>query len=69
MSEGRFDDSERMLRQAFALDRARGDRLATARSLAQLGKAYLRQKRLCPSLAADRGGDGIDQSRLGATIR
>ena len=66
-AEERFDDSERMLRQALALDRARGDRLATARSLAQLGKAYLRQKRFAQALPPIEEATWIDQSLLGAT--
>jgi tetratricopeptide (TPR) repeat protein len=66
MSEGRFADSERVLRQALALDRAGGDRLATARSLAQLGKAYLRQKRYAEALPLVEEAAAIDQQCLGA---
>lgn len=67
MSEGRFADSERVLRQALALDRADGDRLATARSLAQLGKADLRQKRYAEALPPIEEATAIDQHRLGAS--
>ncbi len=67
MSEGRFADSERVLRRALALDRADGDRLATARSLAQLGKAYLRQKRYGEALPPIEEATAIDQRRLGAS--
>ena len=65
-AEGRFDDSERVLRQALALDRAKGDKLATARSLAQLGKAYLRQKRFAEALPPIEEAAAIDQDRLAA---
>lgn len=67
LSEGQFTDSERVLRRALALDRDRGDRLAAARSLAQLGKAYLRQKRYAEALPPIEEATAIDQSRLGPT--
>jgi tetratricopeptide (TPR) repeat protein len=67
MAEERFDDCERILRQALALDRAGGDRLATARSLAQLATAYLRQKRFAEALPLIEEATSIDQHRLGAT--
>jgi tetratricopeptide (TPR) repeat protein len=67
MSEGMFADSERVLRRALAIDRASGDRLAAARSLAQLGKAYLRQKRYTEALPLIEKAAAIDQDRLGPT--
>ncbi|MGH7029271.1 MAG: tetratricopeptide repeat protein [Stellaceae bacterium] len=67
VSETKFSDSERVLRRALALDRAGGDRLATARSLAQLGKAFLRQKRFAEALPPIEEAAAIDQDRLGAT--
>ncbi len=66
-AEERFDDGERVLRRALALDRASGDPLAAARSLAQLGKAYLRQKRFAEALPLIEQATSIDQDRLGAT--
>jgi tetratricopeptide (TPR) repeat protein len=66
-AEDRFDDSERALRQALALDRAGGDRLAVARSLAQLGNLYLRQKRFAEALQPIEEATLIDQEHLGAT--
>lgn len=67
MSEGRFAESERVLRQALVLDQAGGDRLATARSLAQFGKAYLRQKRYAEALPLAEEAAAIDQQQLGTT--
>ncbi|HEY3909318.1 MAG TPA: tetratricopeptide repeat protein [Stellaceae bacterium] len=67
VSQARFADGERLLRRAIALDRAGGDRLATARSLAQLGKAYLRQKQFAKALPPIEEAAAIDQDRLGAT--
>jgi tetratricopeptide (TPR) repeat protein len=66
-SEGKFADGKRVLRQALTLDRARGDWLATARSLAQLGKVYLRQKRYLEALPLVEEATAIDQERLGPT--
>jgi tetratricopeptide (TPR) repeat protein len=65
-AEGRFDDSEPILRRALALDRAGADPLATARSLAQLAKAYIRQKRFDEALPLIEEATSIDQQRLGA---
>ncbi len=67
VSQARFEDGERVLRRALALDRAGGDRLATARSLAQLGKAYLRQKQFAQALPPIEEAAAIDQRRLGPT--
>jgi tetratricopeptide (TPR) repeat protein len=66
-AEGQFDDSERTLHQALALDRSAGDELATARSLAQLANAYMRQKRFAQALPLVEEATAIDQRRLGAT--
>jgi tetratricopeptide (TPR) repeat protein len=66
-AEDRFSDSERALREALALDRAKGDRLASARSLAQLGNLYLRQKRFAEALPPIEEATLIDQEHLGAT--
>ena len=66
-AQGRFADSERLLRQALAVDRPAGDRLATARDLAQLAKAYIRQKRFSEALPLIEEATLIDQQRLGAT--
>ncbi len=66
-AEGRFDESERILLQAVALDRSAGDQLATARSLAQLANAYMRQKRFTQALPLVEEATAIDQQRLGAS--
>lgn len=65
----RYRESEKVLRRALALDRAGEgeDGLATARSLAQLGNAYLRQKRFAEALPLLEDAARIDQSRLGPT--
>jgi tetratricopeptide (TPR) repeat protein len=65
-SEERFDHSERVLRQALALDRVRGDQLAVARSLAQLANTYMRAKRFADALPLIEEATAIDQARLGA---
>lgn len=66
-AEARFDDSERSLRQALALDRAAGDRLAAARDLARLAEAYLRQKRHAAALPPIEEAAAIDQEHLAAS--
>jgi len=66
-AERQFDASERILHRALALDRASGDRLAIARSLAQLAKAYIRQSRFTEALPLIEEATLIDQQRLGAT--
>lgn len=65
----RFDESERIFRQALALDRrtAGEDGLATARSLAQLANVFVRWKRFADALPLIEEATRIDQSRLGAT--
>ncbi|HUC71361.1 MAG TPA: tetratricopeptide repeat protein [Stellaceae bacterium] len=65
-AEGKFEQSERVLRQALARDRATGDKLATARSLAQLGNTYLRQKRFAEALPPIEEAAWIDQGHLAA---
>lgn len=64
-AEEEFAQSERILRQAVALDRAAGDEPAEARSLAQLANAYLRQKRFADALPPIEQAIMIDQRRLG----
>ncbi|HEV2097890.1 MAG TPA: tetratricopeptide repeat protein, partial [Stellaceae bacterium] len=66
-AEGRFVGSEQILRRALAADRAGADQLAVARSLAQLAKAYIRQKRFNQALPLIEEATSIDQRRLGAT--
>jgi tetratricopeptide (TPR) repeat protein len=63
----KFDDSERALRQALALDRADGDSLAAARSLAALGDTYLREKRYSAALPPIEEATLTDQTSLGST--
>jgi tetratricopeptide (TPR) repeat protein len=65
-AEERFEDSERILLRALALDRAAGNQLATARSLTQLANAYIRQRRFAQALPLIEEGTMIDQRRLGA---
>lgn len=67
VAEGRFADGERVLGRALALDRTGGDRLAVARSLAQLSKAYMRQQRFAAALPLIEEATAIDQARLGPT--
>ena len=66
VGEGRFAAGEDILRRALALDRKSGDRLATARSLAQLANAYIRQKRYAEALPPIEEATLIDQQELGA---
>jgi tetratricopeptide (TPR) repeat protein len=66
VGEGRFAAGDDTLRRALALDRASGDRLATARSLAQLASAYIRQKRFAEALPAIEEATLLDQQQLGA---
>ncbi len=65
-AQEKFDDAERVLRQALALDRARGDGFATARTLARLADSYLRQKRFSEALRQIEEAILIDQDQLGA---
>lgn len=65
VGEGRFAAGEDTLRRALTLDRAGGDRLATARSLAQLANAYIRQKRFAEALPPIEEATLIDQHELG----
>jgi len=64
-AQDEFADSERVLQQALTLDRGSGDQLATARSLAALANAYLRQKRPAPALPLIEEATLIDQTGLG----
>jgi tetratricopeptide (TPR) repeat protein len=64
-AEDNFDGAQAMLRQAVALDRAGGDTLAAARSLAALGNAYLRQKHFAEALPPIEEAAAIDQQHLG----
>jgi tetratricopeptide (TPR) repeat protein len=63
----RYREGDEALRRAVALDRAGDgeDGLGTARSLAQLGNALLRQKRFVEALPPIEEAARIDQSRLG----
>jgi tetratricopeptide (TPR) repeat protein len=65
----RYREGDEALRRAVALDRAGDgeDGLATARTLAQLGNALLRQKRFAEALPPIEEAARIDQSRLGST--
>jgi tetratricopeptide (TPR) repeat protein len=63
-AEENFDAAVVALQQAVALDRARGDSLAAARSLAALGNADLRQKRFADALPPIEEATAIDQDRL-----
>jgi tetratricopeptide (TPR) repeat protein len=63
----KFADSERVLQQALALDRAKGDELGTARSLAALAGDYLRQKHFAAALPPIEEAALIDQTHLGPT--
>lgn len=64
-AQRKFADSERVLRQALALDRGSGDELATARSLAALANTYLRQKHPAVALPLIEEATLIDQTCLG----
>jgi len=58
-----FGDSERVLRRALNLDRARNNEPATARSLSQLAGLYMRQRRFAAALPLIEEATAIDQSR------
>jgi tetratricopeptide (TPR) repeat protein len=64
-AEERFDESDRVLEAAVALDRAAHDEAATARSLAQLANTLLRAKRVTAALPLIEEATALDQSRLG----
>jgi tetratricopeptide (TPR) repeat protein len=66
-NDGEFATSENTLRRVLALDRSANDGLGSARSLAALGNAYLRQKRFAEALPLLEQAAEIDQSRLGPT--
>jgi tetratricopeptide (TPR) repeat protein len=62
--EQKFGAAETALRRAVELDRAGGDQPATARSLAALADAYLRQQHFALALPAIEEATAIDQDRL-----
>ncbi|HTQ33754.1 MAG TPA: tetratricopeptide repeat protein [Stellaceae bacterium] len=66
-AQDRFDDGEKLLREAVARDRRLhgADSLETARSLAQLANLLLRAQRFDQALAAIEQATAIDQERLG----
>lgn len=66
-AEEEFEESERVLRQALAIDRAGNDKVATARSLSQFAESYLRQKRFIDALPSIEEALLIDRSLLGAS--
>jgi len=66
-AEEEFAASERVLRQALAVDPEGKDEVATARSLSQLAESYLRQKRFIDALPLIEEALLIDQRLLGAT--
>ncbi|MGH7064392.1 MAG: tetratricopeptide repeat protein, partial [Stellaceae bacterium] len=66
-AEGDFDAAEHTLRHILALDRAAADALGSARSLAALANAYLRQKRFAEALPLIERAAEIDQTRLAPT--
>lgn len=63
-TEGKFEDAERVLGKALSLDRETGDPLATARSLARLANAYLRQKKFNEALPLIEEAASLDQAHL-----
>ena len=65
-AQRKFGDSERVLQQALALDRGNGDKLQTARSLAALANAYLRQHRFVAALPLIEEATLLDQNCLGS---
>ena len=65
VAQGRFAESEATLRRALALDRARGEPLATARSLTRLGNAYMRQSSFVTALPLIEEATFLDQTHLG----
>ncbi len=66
-AEEEFAASERVLRQALALDREGKDEAATARTLSQLAESCLRQKHFTAALPLIEEALVIDQGLLGAT--
>lgn len=67
VAQAKFAKGERVLQEALAIDRARNDRLASARSLAALAHAFLRQKRFAEALPLIEEATLIDQTCLGPT--
>ncbi len=66
-AEEQFEQSERILRQALAIDREDKDELAAARSLSGLAHAYLRQKRYAGALPLVQEAMLLPQAQLAAT--
>ena len=66
-AQDRFDDGEKLLREAVARDRRLhgADNLETARSLAQLANLLLRAQRFDQALPVIEQATAIDQERLG----
>jgi tetratricopeptide (TPR) repeat protein len=67
VAQAKFAEGERVLQEALAIDRVHNDRLASARSLAALANAFLRQKRLAEALLLIEEATLIDQTCLGPT--
>jgi|GEM_PF-1127616 tetratricopeptide (TPR) repeat protein len=67
VAEDRFDEGEHALQQSLAAARAAKDNFATARSLAALARAYLRQKRFAEALPPIEEAGLIDQASLART--
>jgi tetratricopeptide (TPR) repeat protein len=63
-AEQRFDESERALRDALALDRGSGNELATARSLAGLANTDLRRKRYAQAISLIEDAISMDGRHL-----
>lgn len=67
VAQAKFAEGERVLWEALAIDRARNDRLASARSLAALAHAFLRQKRFVEALPLIEESTLLNQTCLGPT--
>ena len=67
VAQAKFAEGERVLQEALAIDRARNDRLASARSLSALANAFLRQKRFAEALPLIEEATLLDQTCLGPT--
>lgn len=67
VAQQKFAEGELVLRQAVERDRARGNRLELARSLAALAKALVRHNHFAEALPLIEEAGAIDQACLGAT--
>jgi tetratricopeptide (TPR) repeat protein len=67
VAQAKFAEGERALQEALAIDRTRNDRLTSARSLAALAHAFLRQKRFAEALPLIEEATLLDQTCLGPT--